>query len=247
MHHFGAPLVSTPSDFGVQSDPPSHPELLDHLASWFREHGWSLKKLHRKLMLSSTYQQASDLRVECAQTDPENRLYWRMNRRRLEFEAARDSLLAVAGRLDRSLDGRPVNLLSEPFSTRRTVYGFADRGDLPGLFRSFDFASTDVSSPQRPRTTVPQQALFLLNSPFVIEQARNVAARPEVTSRHEPAARVRALYQIVLGRDARPDEVRWALDLVNAPGDTPRGEHPFTRWEQLAQVLLQTNEFMFVD
>jgi cytochrome c553 len=247
MHHFGAPLVSTPSDFGVQSDPPSHPELLDHLASWFREHGWSLKKLHRKLMLSSTYQQASDLRVECAQTDPENRLYWRMNRRRLEFEAARDSLLAVAGRLDRSLDGRPVNLLSEPFSTRRTVYGFADRGDLPGLFRSFDFASPDVSSPQRPRTTVPQQALFLLNSPFVIEQARNVAARPEVTSRHEPAARVRALYQIVLGRDARPDEVRWALDLVNAPGDTPRGEHPFTRWEQLAQVLLQTNEFMFVD
>lgn len=247
MHHFGAPLVSTPSDFGQQCDPPSHPELLDYLADTFRAQGWSLKQLHRTLMLSSTYQQASDVRPDCAARDPENRLYWKMNRRRLEFEAARDSLLAVAGRLDRSLDGRPVNLLAEPFATRRTIYGYVDRGDLPGLFRSFDFAAPDVSTPERPRTTVPQQALFLMNSPFVIEQARHVASRAEVAAVEEPSARIRALYQVVLGRAATPDEVHWALQFVGDQSAQSAEEGRLNSWQQLAQVLMLTNEFMFVD
>ncbi len=249
MHHFGSALVDTPSDFGTRSDPPTHPALLDYLAATLVEDGWSLKNLHRKLMLSRTYGQTSDLRPEWAEVDPDNRLYGRMNRRRLDFESTRDSLLAVAGRLDVALDGRPINLLAEPFTTRRTVYGFIDRGDLPGLFRAFDFASPDSSSPERPRTTVPQQALFLLNSPFVIEQAAQVVARPEISSESAPAARVRAVYQVVLGRAARPDEVRWSLEFVNEPrppaaddkSDTP------SAWAQLAQVLLATNEFLFVD
>jgi cytochrome c553 len=248
MHHFGAPLVATPSDFGSRSDPPTHPALLDYLAATFRDEGWSLKKLHRRLLLSSTYQQASQHRPEAAQRDPENRLYWRMNRRRLEFEAVRDSLLAVAGRLDTSLDGRPVNLQSQPFATRRAVYGFIDRGDLPGVFRAFDFASPESSSPGRPRTTVPQQALFLLNSVFVIEQARHVAARPEVANQMEPSSRVRALYNVVLARQPDPEEVHWALEFIESAWPPAQaGAESMSAWEQLAQVLLETNEFMFID
>jgi hypothetical protein len=248
MHHFGAPLVSTPSDFGVRCDPPSHPALLDYLAATFRDDGWSLKRLHRRLMLSAVYRQSSAGSADGEQVDPENRLYWRMNRRRLEFESARDSLLAAAGRLDRAIGGRPVALSQQPYSTRRTIYGVIDRGDLPGLYRAFDFAAPDATTPQRPRTTVPQQALFLMNSPFVMEQARGVAARPEVAAA-EGSNRVRAMYEAVLGRGATPVEVRQALDFVeqSPPTEVKDPASAWGPWEQLAQVLLETNEFMFVD
>ncbi|MCI0359414.1 MAG: PSD1 and planctomycete cytochrome C domain-containing protein, partial [Planctomycetaceae bacterium] len=180
MHHFGEPLVLTPSDFGVRCAPPSHPELLDWLADELLENDWSLKDLHRAIMSSATYQQASFDRLECRAVDPENRLLWRANRRRLELEAVRDSLLALAGRLDTRMHGRPVELTKSPYPPRRAVYGFIDRQDLPNLFRVFDIASPDSSTPRRPRTTVPQQALFFMNSPFVVEQAQALAARPEV-------------------------------------------------------------------
>ena len=190
QQHFGRGLVATASDFGARGDTPTHPALLDYLAATFRDDGWSLKRLHRRLMLSSTYQQDSADRPECVSIDPENRFLWKMNRRRVEFEVVRDSLLAAAGRLDRSLGGKPIPLLSEPYSTRRTIYGFIDRGDLPGLYRAFDFASPEASSPERPRTTVPQQALFVMNSPFVIEQARHLAARPEIAAQTDSSGRV---------------------------------------------------------
>ena len=180
MHHFGKGLVGTPSDFGVRCDPPTHPELLDYLADRFVKDGWSVKKLHRLILLSDTYRQRSDDRPECVKVDPENRLLWKFNRQRLDFEAMRDSMLAVAGRLDVTIGGPAVDLLAQPFVPRRTVYGFIDRQNLPGLFRTFDFASPDTHAPQRYTTTVPQQALFLMNSPFAVQQAKAIAARPEV-------------------------------------------------------------------
>ncbi|MBX9792071.1 MAG: PSD1 and planctomycete cytochrome C domain-containing protein [Pirellulales bacterium] len=258
QQHFGAGLVLTPSEFGLRSDPPSHPELLDYLAATFRDDGWSLKRLHRRIVLSRVYQQASDHRADCAAIDPENRLLWRANRRRLEFEAIRDSLLAVAGNLDPAVGGRPMNLAGKPYTHRRTIYGFIDRGDMASLLRTFDFPAPDASSPERSRTTVPQQALFAMNSPFVIEQAKAAAARaigtmpiadPSITN---PASRIEALYRVVLGRSAAPDELLLAEQFLaeassaaNTSADV-QNDH-LAAFEQLAQILLATNEFVFVD
>jgi hypothetical protein len=168
-----------------------------------------------------------------------------MNRQRLDFEAMRDSLLAVAGRLDPAMAGRPIELWQTPYSTRRTIYGLIDRQDLPGVFRVFDFANPDVSSDQRPRTTVPQQALFAMNAPFALEQAKALAARPEVAGEPDATRRIEALYRLALGRPATTDEIELAKMFVAAP--PAAGETKLSVWELLAQVLLCTNEFVFVD
>src|SRR6185503_3689864 len=212
MHHFGAPLVRTPGDFGLRSEPPTHPELLDHLADRFMREGWSLKKLHRWLMLSSAYQQSSAPNPASAKIDPANQLLWHMNRRRLDFESMRDTFLAVAGRLDDRIGGRPVELTSEPFPARRTVYGFVERQNLPGLFRTFDFASPDTTSPQRFSTSVPQQALFLMNSPFVVGQAQAVLRRKDVKALPNDEARIRRLYQVAFQREPEADDFKLARE-----------------------------------
>jgi hypothetical protein len=245
MHHFGKGLVMTPSDFGARGAPPSHPELLDFLAATFIEDGWSLKKLHRRILLSQAYQQASDDRPQGLKIDPENQWLWKTNRQRMEFEPMRDALLAVGGRLDPAVGGRPVDLFARPFSTRRGVYGFIDRQDLPGTFRVFDFASPDVSTPMRPQTTVPQQALFGMNSPFVVEQARALAARPEVAAAGGSAEKVQALYRLIYARAADADEVAVGTHFLDMPPeDQPQRLAPL---EQYAQALLLANEFVFVD
>jgi hypothetical protein len=249
MHHFGEPLVENPSDFGFRTGPATHPELLDYLATTLQGEGWSLKKLHRLLMLSAAYQQASFDRPECRRVDADNRLLWRFNRRRLDLEAMRDALLAVSGRLDRRMLGRPVDAAGDPRNARRTVYGLVDRQSLPGLYRSFDFASPDQSAERRPRTTVPQQALFGMNAPFMLEQARSLIARPEIAQEPEPARRVTALYRLVLCRRPDTGEVRLALDFVATAEKSqhPPGGSRLEPWQQLAQVLLLTNEMLFVD
>jgi mono/diheme cytochrome c family protein len=248
LHHFGAGLVRTPSDFGMRSDPPTHPELLDYLASTFMENDWSIKKLHKLIMLSAVYQQASDPPDEQAKArenaDLENRLLWKMNRRRLDFEAQRDTLLAVSGRLDQRMGGAPVELTTTPFVPRRTLYGFIDRQNLPGLFRTFDFPSPDSTSPQRYETTVPQQALFLMNGPFVMEQVRRLIHRPEVESQNQPEARIQALHHLVFSRPAEPEEVSLGMRFIEAQASQSGSMTP---WEKYAQVLLMTNEFVFVD
>lgn len=245
MHHTSEPLVATPGDFGIRSEKPVQAELLDYLAHYVRAKGWSLKQLHREVMLSSTYQQASADRAECRDVDPENRLYWRMNRRRLEFEAVRDSLLAVSGRLDLTMGGRAVEI-ARGSSNRRSVYGFIDRQDLPNLFRVFDVASPDTSSDKRVRTTVPQQSLYLMNSPFAIDQAKALAARGEVAAATDTAARVQVLYRIILQRAPTSDEVALAQQFVDAANQDPAGAQ-LSGWEQYVQMLLLTNEFCFVD
>ena len=221
QHHFGQGLVATPSDFGLRSDPPSHPELLDWLADRFVRGGWSIKAMHRLIMLSNTYQQQSDNVYGSSYTerDPQDRLLWKYSRHRLEFEAMRDALLAASGRLDTTVGGRPVAIAEPPFSPRRTVYGYIDRQNLEGVYRVFDFASPDTSSPRRFETTVPQQALFLMNGPFVVEQARELARKAEGHAR-DPKERVRWLYRRLFGRDPEAREVALGLAFVNAQSAT---------------------------
>lgn len=242
--HFGQSLVTTPSDFGARSNPPSHPELLDWLAWTFvNEDGWSLKKLHRRILLSQTYQQSSFDREDCRQKDPENELYWRFSRRTLDLEAMRDSMLAVSGRLDRQLGGRPVDIAGDAKNIRRTIYGLVDRQDLPGLFRNFNFASPDQSADKRPQTIVPQQALFGMNSPFVMEQSTALARSCFQKSDNNLEQGIQTLYRKVLQRNPSDREVGLALQyLQNA--ETHNQLDPQV---QLAQVLLLTNEFMTLE
>jgi len=243
MHHFGEPLVDTPNDFGLRCAPPAQLALLDHLAATLVADGWSLKKLHRRIVLSVAYQQASFDRPEARSVDADNKLYWRMNRRRLDLEAMRDGMLAAAGRLEERLYGRPVDVVGEVRNSRRTVYGLVDRQSLPNLFRAFDFASPDQSAERRPLTTVPQQALFGMNAPFVHEQAKALAAR---SAEPGPARRVAKLYRTALLRDPDANEVKVGLAFVEAAA-AAKEKSPLGAWEQYAQVLLLTNEFMFVD
>lgn len=241
LEHFGAPLVRTPSDFGLRSDPPSHPALLDHLAATFMKEGWSIKALHRRIMLSSTYRQASDDRDNGRKVDPENVLLWKYPRRRLDFEATRDALLAVSGRLNRNVGGPSVIDLTAPSSTRRTLYGFIDRLNLPGLYRTFDFPDPNATSPKRDGTTVAPQALFLMNHPFVIGAAKGVLTRGEVASETDVARRVERLYRVLYQRVPDVDELSAAVAFLTV---NPGGS---VTWERYAQALLIANEFVFVD
>jgi hypothetical protein len=200
------------------------------------------------------YRQASDERAESAAIDPENRLHWRANRRRLDLESLRDSLVMAAGRLDLTLGGPSVQLTTEPFATRRAIYGFIERQNLPAFFRTFDFANPNTHTPERPQTVAPQQALFLMNSPFVIEQATHLAKHSEhaiVTNDQfstsddvVQAARIQRLFRLSLGREPTDDELHQSLQFVRTDNGSTTA---LTRWEQLAQVLMMSNEFAFVD
>lgn len=248
--HFGQGLVRTPSDFGLRGEAPTHPELLDYLTEQFIKEGWSIKKLHRHILLSGTYQQQSADVALGMQKDPENRLLWRMNRRRLDWEAMRDSFLAASGSLDLSVGGPSVQILTPPFSARRSVYGFIDRQHLPSVLRTFDFAAPDTSVPQRHHTTVPQQALFLMNGPFLKEQTQKLAALPEFASALDDGARVDRLYQRLFGRLPSAEEkgiaLKYLAEATADKGATP-GANYFSPWQEYVQAILLTNEFLFVD
>jgi hypothetical protein len=211
MHHFGRGLVASPSDFGVRSEPPSHPELLDYLACWFMDHGWSLKALHRLIMTSSVYRLGSEVSEGVLDVDPGNRWLSHFSRGRLDFEAMRDSLLAVTGELDLRGGGRGMDLFRSPYPRTRSVYGLVDRTVLPGVFRVFDFANPDLHIPQRHETTVPQQALYLLNSPFMAERARSWVERLGEGSSED---RVRWLYRDAFQREPSEAELGWACSFV---------------------------------
>ncbi len=211
-HHFGRGFVETPSDFGTRSDRPTHPLLLDYLASRFVEDGWSIKRTHRRILLSHTYRQSSTTREDAARTDPENRLVWRMNRRRLEFEPLRDALLAVSGRLEATMGGRSVSITGDDPTPRRTVYAFLDRQNIPGLFRTFDAANPNTSTGRRARTTVPQQALFLLNAPPMIRLARALASEFEDGA---VGSRVDQIHRRLFARSTEPVEVALANQFLD--------------------------------
>jgi hypothetical protein len=238
QHHFGEGFVSTPDDFGNQSSPPSHPELLDWLATRFMAGNWSVKKLHKLILLSATWQQSSRTNEAFAEKDPFNRLLWRANVRRLEFEPLRDSILSIGGELDLTVGGHPVSLDERPVApagrgggrgpmgrlggaglslstaSRRTVYGFVDRGDLVDVLNTFDFPSPDAPNGKRYATIVPQQALFLMNSPLVIEQVRRVVNRDAFQNAASDEARIAWLYELFFQRPPTGEETRLGLEFV---------------------------------
>jgi Protein of unknown function (DUF1553)/Protein of unknown function (DUF1549)/Planctomycete cytochrome C len=226
QQHFGEGFVPTPDDLGNQSAPPTHPALLDYLANRFVQDGWSIKKLHRLIVLSATYQQGDSENPAYTEKDPYNHLLWRSNLRRLSLESMHDSILAIAGRLDPTVGGKSVRLSSEGFATRRALYTFIDRANPPEFFTQFDFPNPDVPSGRRYETTVPQQALFFMNNPLIIETARKLTQRPEFTRQTRADERVIFLYNAILQRLPTQEEVRLALAYVN--GTPPAQTKPAT-------------------
>ncbi len=218
QHHFGHGLARSSSDFGTRGDAPTHPELLDYLASSLIENGWSLKKLHRLMVMSRAYRQSSADNEAARQIDPENKWLWRMNRRRLQVEELRDSLLVVSGKLDRRMFGLPVSAQAYPYTYRRTIYSFIDRALTPNDFRVFDFADPNTHSSERSLTTSPQQALLMLNSPFVIEQAKALMQRPEIANVKNPRERISKIYQLIYGRAPGAEEIALGLKYVASAG-----------------------------
>ena len=224
MHHFGVGIVTSPDDFGNMSEAPSHPELLDWMATTFVEGGWSIKKMHKKILLSAAYRQSANpntnpLVVQKASVDPmkvdaANKLLWHANLRRLDFESIRDSMLLLSGKLDRALGGRAVNITDEPYSYRRTIYGFIDRDKLSEFQSQFDFADPNMANSTRGSTIVPQQALFFMNNPLAVEVARNVNARPEMTKASSDDERVTQLYRIMYQRSPTVQERQIAREFV---------------------------------
>ena len=244
QHHFGRGIVRTPSNFGVLGERPTHPELLDYLASDFTKHGWSLKRLHRLILLSATYRQTSEARPETLRTDPDNRLWGRANRRRLESEAIRDSLLAASGTLDPTLGG-PA-LPADLASPRRTLYLRTVRSDRAGFGPLFDAANAASSVDQRTISTIAPQALFLLNNPFVLDQARIVALRltREAPGTNE-AARIRRAYLLLYGRS--PAETEIAVGRAFLARARGKKTTDALAWERYAHLLICANEFVYVD
>ncbi|MSQ93651.1 MAG: DUF1553 domain-containing protein [Gemmataceae bacterium] len=238
--HFGAGLVRTPNNFGMLSEPPSHPELLDWLAARFVEDGWSLKKLHRRIMLSATYQQASTVpRAQIIQ-DPDNRWLGRFSARRLEAEAIRDAMLAVAGRLDLARGGPAAVDLN---TARRSLYVQTARWDRSTFATLFDAANPDTSDEKRNVSTVAPQALFLLNHDFTVTQAKELAKRLTREVPTDETARIQRAYQLLFARPAHADEVKICQQILAQAGKQ-RAERA---WLNLAHVLLCSNEFVFLD
>ncbi|HUF61164.1 MAG TPA: DUF1549 and DUF1553 domain-containing protein [Verrucomicrobiales bacterium] len=226
QRHFGVGLVRTASDFGLRSAPPSHPDLLDWLARKLIEDGWDLKALHRSILRSALYRQASAGNPAAEEKDPGNRWLGRHPVRRLGFEELRDSLLFVTGELEFKLGGRPEEVFG-PENRRRSVYGLVDRQFLPGVFRTFDFANPDEHVARRFETTAPQQALFLLNHRFTADRAAVLGASGVVqTEDRETRDWVRALYGRVLQRAPTPEEEDAARDFLAAAPEEGTEEAP---------------------
>jgi Protein of unknown function (DUF1553) len=214
---------------------PSNPELLDYLAATFVENGWSMKSLHRAIMLSDTYQRSSDFSAANFAIDPDNRLLWSANRQRLDAEAMRDSLLTVTGELDPTAGGSPASL-ADGANHRRSVYGFVSRRKLDATLALFDFPNPNLSAEKRIATATPLQQLFFLNSDFLKARAKALNSRIDFSLSSED--RVRQAYRLVFGRDPSNQEVRLGAGFVSNRNDA---------WLPYAQVLLSSNELLFMN
>jgi hypothetical protein len=239
QQHFGRGIVSTPSNFGALGMRPTHPELLDALADRFVRGGWSVKRLHREILLSAAYRRSSAADPRNLAADPENKWLWRVERRRLTIEELRDSMLRASGSLEASTGGPSLDL-DDPKNFRRTLYAKISRMELHPLLRSFDFPDPNLTSERRMETTQPQQSLFLLNNPFVIARAKALAAR--LASETTAAGTVRRAFGMAFGRKPSEEELAAAVAFL-AAGE---GRGP-SRNERFAQALLASNEFLFVD
>jgi hypothetical protein len=263
-HHFGRGLVASTDDFGKMGEPPSHPELLDYLASDLIRSGWSIKHVQRLLVTSAAYRMSSrepDARSKAA--DPENRLVHRANVRRLEAEAIRDSILAVSGRLDERLDGDSVRVHLDDFMTgrgrpfvsgpldgngRRSVYLEVRRNFLTPLFLAFDFPIPATAAGRRAQSNVPAQALSLLNDPFVSQQAHVWAKRvlAERAANSDVESALDRLYESAFARLPTAEEKTLAENFLRQPSGKDSGDSE-KAWAELCHVLLNVKEFLYVD
>jgi len=243
----GSHLVDTPSDFGLQGSGPSHPELLDWLAADFVSNGWSVKRLVRQIVTSRTYQQSSRQREQMAAIDPQNRWLWRANRKRLSIEAIRDSMLAVSGNLDRTPGGRPSQLWGDKYTRRRTIYGYINRFNLDPTLRAFDFPAPMQTHPARDESIVAPQALFTLNSPFVIDQAKTIAESEDFVSCETDGERIAELFQVAYQRSPADPEVARIERFLKHQAKFAANKRTVSPWAVLAQTLLMSNEFQYVD
>ena len=245
QQHFGRGIVATASNFGALGERPTNPELLDFLAHWFQTSGWSLKKLHREIVLSATYRASSNHDAKNFEIDPDNRYLWRMNRRRLDVEAWRDALLMVSGSLDATVGGPSGDLASSGYR-RRTMYGKVSRHDLNPLLRLFDFPDPNITSERRTQTTVPLQQLFVLNSEFLVRQAQALTQRLTADQQEKDASRISRAYLLLYGRPVTEDELKLGVDFLSAP-ISPDEKSQLGPWPQYVQALLGANEFTYVD
>ena len=252
QNHFGSGLVRTPDDFGTRGQAPTHPELLDYLADQFRKNGWSIKWLHRQIMLSQAYHQAAIENDQSRQVDPENQLLWRMPRRRLDFESMRDSMLAVCDELDTTMGGRPIDLNASPAIPRRSVYGFINRDIIANLMSTFDTANPNACTAKRPETTVPQQTLFALNSDFIQDRASQLAVLTKKMNPRSDEDRIAAMVRRALCRNPTESEIGQAKKFMSeAVSNTTTADgsavDPERSWRLLAHALMASNEFTFLD
>jgi hypothetical protein len=237
--NFGRPLVGTPSNFGALGERPSHPELLDDLAARFMQSGWSLKWLQREIVLSAAYGQSSRADSAHQAADPENRLFGRMNRRRLGVEAWRDAILVATGRLEAKVGGRSIQP-QDPRERRRTVYSAVSRLELNRMLALFDYPDPNVHADRRVETTTPLQKLFVLNSPFVVGQAKALAEQL-MAEADADSQRIDLAYRLLYGRPPGDVELRLGIDYLHG------GDDHAARWKQYAHVLLAANELLFLD
>ena len=241
QHHFGEGIVRTPNNYGKLGSPPTHPELLDWLAVQFVKSGWSMKAMHRMIMLSAAYQQSTIPDPATLKADPENLLLGRMNRRRLDAEELRDALLSVTDKLDRTLGGKAIKELETP---RRTLYVMTVRSDRSNYRALFDAADPAAIVEKRVESTVAPQSLFLLNSPFALAQTKALAELALKQPGLDDARRIDWLYQRLYARPPKPEEKELGLQVVR---DGAAGADAAAAWEQYCQVLLCANEFVYVD
>jgi hypothetical protein len=265
QHHFGRGIVATPSNFGIRGEPPSHPELLDWLTAWFISRGWSIKDLQRQILLSRTYQLSSEFDRQNALIDPGNRWLWHYQRSRLDAESIRDSMLSVSGQLDlRQAPAHPFppietwswtqhNAFKEAYASQhRSVFVMTQRLVKHPYLAIFDGPDTNTSTDVRPHSTVPTQALFLMNNPFVEAQAQAFARRLTVEER-DPKLRLDRAWEIAWGRPPVPREIDRAKRYLEsysaalAAVSTPGQKTELDAWTSLARILLTSNEFLYVE
>lgn len=241
MGHFGNGLVSTPSNFGQQGTLPSHPELLDDLAARFISGGWSIKQLHREILLSATWQQSSAFDEQRTKSDPPNRWLSRMNRRRLNFESWRDAMLSAAGVLDTSVGGASLPL-DKADNCRRTIYATVHRRDMSTTLTIHDFPDPTQHSPARSSTTTPLQGLYALNGPLLNRQAEALVNRLNAELDDDHSKIQRACW-LLYSRPAAQKELTLGMSFLGDAKDQER----ISRWKQFIHVLLASNEMLFVD
>jgi hypothetical protein len=244
MGHFGRGIVSTTTNFGVMGDRPTHPELLDYLASRLIENHWSMKTLHREIMLSATYQLGYGHTESNALADPDNRLLWRANLRRLDAEQLRDSLLFVSGILDERVSGGPSAAINDPNNKKRTVYGKVTRTGGAQLLQLFDFPDPNMLRDQRNSTNVPLQGLFLINSDLIWKHAGMVTSRLGAED-EDDTKKIRKAYQMLYGRQPGESEIQAALEFLAAARKGSGPEKPV--FQQLTQALLISGEFNYIN